>query len=198
MGGVSSRNKPAMSKRSRAGVRSVSETAAGLGFPDLSARCLPCVLPTRALPVAPEVVDFGRNGQLTPVFGQYVATRPTETSKAAVRYVRFTSTPIVGGAQTPVIRRRINSGSGHGCATAQPPALAGRDFDAACAYLARRSHDPARRMRDPPACRPDRRAAMHQGVQRRRHPPGDQRAVQSWMTCHLADRGNYPDLSRGH
>ena len=69
----------------------------------------------------------------------------------------------------------INSGSGHHHATAQPPAPVGRDFGAACACLARRSHDPARRMRDPPACRPDRRAAMHQGVQRRRHPPGDQR-----------------------
>ena len=38
-------------------------------------------------------------------------------------------------------RVEINLGSGHGRATAQPPALAGRDFGAACACRARRSHD---------------------------------------------------------
>ena len=89
-------------------------------------------------------------------------------------------------------RRRPAVRPGHG-PSAQSPALAGRDFDVACACLARRSRDPPRRMRDLPACRPDRRAAMHQGAQLRHHPPRGHRAAQPRKICHLADRGNHPN-----
>ena len=116
-GGVSSRNKPAMSKRSRAGVRPVSET----GFPCLSARCLPHASFQRGRFRQRRRSSISGERQLTPVFGQYVefyepgrltrvadiilrapkttVTRPTKASKAAVRYVRSTSTPADRNAQ---------------------------------------------------------------------------------------------------